>query len=69
MSGRAECVMLNKGPHVVDPVTFLRDVLDRMRRHQQKKQVMLRKLRVSSIGGWEVEVLDSVGALPRAISS
>ncbi|HVY60977.1 MAG TPA: pyruvate kinase, partial [Planctomycetota bacterium] len=47
MSGRAECVMLNKGPHVVEAVRFLGNVLERMRAHQQKKRAMLRKLAVS----------------------
>ena len=37
MSQRAECVMLNKGPYLVEAVTFLKDVLKRMDRHQSKK--------------------------------
>jgi pyruvate kinase len=37
MSQRAECVMLNKGPYLVEAVTFLKDVLRRMDRHQSKK--------------------------------
>jgi pyruvate kinase len=37
MAQRAECVMLNKGPFLVSAVTFLRDVLRRMDRHQAKK--------------------------------
>ncbi|MGV8987066.1 MAG: pyruvate kinase [Cypionkella sp.] len=37
MSQRAECVMLNKGPHVVAAVSFLRGILTRMDRHQAKK--------------------------------
>jgi pyruvate kinase len=37
MSQRAECVMLNKGPYLVEAITFLRDVLRRMDRHQSKK--------------------------------
>jgi pyruvate kinase len=49
MSGRAECVMLNKGPHVVQAVRFLDNVLKRMQDHQQKKRAMLRKLGVSSM--------------------
>jgi pyruvate kinase len=49
MSGRAECVMLNKGPHVVQAVRFLSNVLARMQEHQQKKRSMLRKLAVSSL--------------------
>jgi len=49
MSGRAECVMLNKGPHVVEAVRFLDDVLRRMQRHQKKKRAMLRKLSISDL--------------------
>ena len=37
MSGRAECVMLNKGPFIVDAVEFLSGVLKRMVAHQDKK--------------------------------
>jgi pyruvate kinase len=37
MSQRAECVMLNKGPYLVEAVIFLKDVLKRMDRHQSKK--------------------------------
>lgn len=37
MAQRAECVMLNKGPHLVQAVAFLADVLARMDRHQEKK--------------------------------
>ena len=37
MSQRAECVMLNKGPFLVEGVAFLKDILRRMDRHQAKK--------------------------------
>lgn len=47
MGGRAECVMLNKGPHVDAAVRFLCDVLQRMEGHQEKKRSLLRRLRVS----------------------
>jgi pyruvate kinase len=47
MSGRAECVMLNKGPHIVRAVEFLSGVLERMDAHQLKKTAMLRRLSVS----------------------
>ena len=47
MAGRAECVMLNKGPYIDEAIGFLDDVLGRMRDHQNKKTAMLRKLRVS----------------------
>jgi pyruvate kinase len=49
MSARAECVMLNKGPHVLTAVRFLDDVLRRMQVHQQKKSAMLRRLHVCSL--------------------
>jgi pyruvate kinase len=45
MSQRAECVMLNKGPHVAEAVTFLRDILTRMDRHQAKKSPRLGPLK------------------------
>jgi len=47
MSGRAECVMLNKGPYIVEAVDFLGEVLERMDEHQSKKTAMLRRLAVS----------------------
>ncbi len=33
----AECIMLNKGPHLAEGVAFLRDVLTRMDRHRAKR--------------------------------
>lgn len=45
MAERAECVMLNKGPYLRDAVRSLRDILARMRGHQEKKRSMLRPLR------------------------
>jgi pyruvate kinase len=44
MGERAECVMLNKGPHVVEAVRMLEDILRRMQAHQYKKTPMLRPL-------------------------
>lgn len=44
MSGRAECVLLNKGPWVDSAVRVLDDILGRMDDHQHKKQSLLRKL-------------------------
>ena len=44
---RAECVMLNKGPHVTEAVVFLDDVLRRMQAHQNKKSALLRRLSVA----------------------
>jgi pyruvate kinase len=45
MSVRAEAVMLNKGPHVVEAVRMLDDILRRMQEHQHKKRPLLRALR------------------------
>jgi pyruvate kinase len=44
MAHRAECVMLNKGPYVVEAVKTLDDILRRMHGHQAKKRSMLREL-------------------------
>jgi pyruvate kinase len=44
MSHRAECVMLNKGPFVVEAVQALDNILRRMHGHQAKKRAMLREL-------------------------
>jgi Pyruvate kinase, barrel domain len=44
MSHRAECVMLNKGPYVMEAVHVLDDILHRMHGHQAKKRAMLREL-------------------------
>jgi pyruvate kinase len=51
MSERAECVMLNKGPYIVEAVRTLDDILRRMSSHQHKKRAMLRPLRVASSFG------------------
>jgi pyruvate kinase len=47
MGDRAECVMLNKGPHILTAVGVLDDILQRMQAHQAKKQSMLRELKVA----------------------
>jgi pyruvate kinase len=49
MSGRSECVMLNKGPYIVDTVHFLNDVLERMAAHRSKRRTMLRRLSISQV--------------------
>lgn len=49
MAARAECVMLNKGPHIVEAVRFLAGIHQRMKFHQEKKMAMLRKLSISEI--------------------
>ncbi|MGZ8801899.1 MAG: pyruvate kinase [Mycobacterium sp.] len=45
MGARAECVMLNKGPHIADAVVVLDDILRRMTEHHYKKDDLLRHLR------------------------
>ncbi|MCP5279268.1 MAG: pyruvate kinase [Thiobacillus sp.] len=44
MSQRAECVMLNKGPFVLDAIALLDDIAGRMQGHQLKKSARLRAL-------------------------
>jgi pyruvate kinase len=50
MSGRAECVMLNKGPYIVETVRFLNGILERMDAHQSKRRAMMRRLSISELG-------------------
>jgi pyruvate kinase len=52
MASRAECVMLNKGPHLVEAVAVMADVLRRMDRHMAKKTA-----RLSALSSWPVEGL------------
>ncbi len=44
MGERAECVMLNKGPHIDDAVVVLSDILCRMTEHHYKKEDLLPRL-------------------------
>jgi pyruvate kinase len=41
MAERAECVMLNKGPYILDAARALATILTRMQAHQRKTRVML----------------------------
>jgi pyruvate kinase len=45
MGERAECVMLNKGSHILEAVSALDDILRRMEEHQSKKTAQLRALK------------------------
>jgi pyruvate kinase len=47
MSGRADCVMLNKGPYILQAVRTLDNILRRMQEHQRKKSARLRGLRLA----------------------
>ena len=44
MGERAECVMLNKGPHIEKAVVVLDDILSRMAGHHYKKNALLPQL-------------------------
>ncbi|MGI9261300.1 MAG: pyruvate kinase, partial [Woeseiaceae bacterium] len=45
MSQRADCVMLNKGPHILAAIRMLDNILRRMQVHQYKKTARLDRLR------------------------
>jgi len=45
MSERAECVMLNKGEHIIPTIKSLDNILRHMQDHQHKKSQLLRRLR------------------------
>lgn len=47
MAQRAECVMLNKGPHVDEAIDVLDEILRRMAGHQRKKSALL-----SAVPSW-----------------
>lgn len=44
MAVRAECIMLNKGPFVLDAIDVLDHVVARMQSHQRKKNSLMRTL-------------------------
>ena len=45
MAARADCVMLNKGPYVLDALDQLQALLVRMEANQHKKAPQLRQLK------------------------
>jgi pyruvate kinase len=47
MAVRAECVMLNKGPYIVEALRVLGDIVRRMQDHQIKKRPLLRRLQLA----------------------
>lgn len=49
MSQRADCVMLNKGPHILAAIKMLDNILRRMQDHQHKKTPKLRKLNITEV--------------------
>jgi len=50
MSQRADCVMLNKGPHIVAAIRMLDDIMRRMEQHQSRKNSRLRRLSITDLG-------------------
>jgi pyruvate kinase len=48
MGVRADCVMLNKGAHILEAMRTLDDILRRMQEHQSKKRTLLRALKAWS---------------------
>ena len=47
MGVQAECVMLNKGPRILDAIAVLDQILRRMERHHRKKRMLLPRLGAS----------------------
>jgi pyruvate kinase len=47
MGERAECVMLNKGPRIIEAISVLDDILRRMEQHHHKQRSLLPQLRAS----------------------
>ena len=47
MGARAECVMLNKGPNIVETVRILHEILRLMKEHQVKKRPTFRRLHMA----------------------
>lgn len=47
MGHRSECVMLNKGPYILQAVNVLAGILRRMQDHQDKKNDLLRELQLA----------------------
>jgi pyruvate kinase len=41
---RAECVMLNKGPHILDAIRALDEILARMGEVQRKSRTLMRRI-------------------------
>lgn len=65
ISAQAECVMLNKGPHIVAAVKVLHNILIRMQGHSLKNKNTLRALEVAKNSLAKINYL---GASPRGTS-
>jgi polyphosphate kinase len=47
MAQSAECVMLNKGPHITDAIKMLNDIMQSMEIYQDKKAPMIPTLKTT----------------------
>lgn len=64
MSERAECVMLNKGPHIDDAVVALDSILARMVDHHYKKTALM-----PSLHSWHPDTASAMLAGTRPAAS
>ena len=48
MGSRAECVMLNKGEHIIEGINLLRSILEDIDEHQFKKTPLMKQLNVAN---------------------
>jgi pyruvate kinase len=55
MSAQAECVMLNKGPFIVEAVRTLKEIIKKMEAHGFKKKSTMRKLNVANASIEKIE--------------
>ncbi|MGA8007962.1 MAG: pyruvate kinase [Thiomonas sp.] len=62
MSIRAECAMLNKGPHITEAVRFLSDVLERMDGHYAKRMALRRPLSIAGLRLPSAQRCDDTGS-------
>lgn len=56
-SARADCVMLNKGPHIVLATKTLKDILKKMESHTKKKKSLMRPLNIAITNMQDLEKL------------
>ncbi len=68
MGERAECVMLNKGPHIIEALRVLDDILQRMQSHHTKNSSMLRELQLAHTLPVKPEVAADRGKLDVKLS-
>ncbi|NRA65435.1 MAG: hypothetical protein HRU19_13190 [Pseudobacteriovorax sp.] len=48
MAERAECIMLNQGPHIGEAISLVDDILSRMKEHQWKNTTLMRGLGIAA---------------------